>query len=228
MSRWCCYPLIFADAGLVSEPSPVGIVTLRGYLTFWGWAFALVTLGIAVLKSEGREEEEEGGAGGAAAGAAGGGTAAAVAAVAAGGGGGGGSSKEGGKRVHESIVEAYKQLWGVVSRALNYGGQLLTFSLILALPCLAFVFALPCLCLCLCLCLCQSLFTGHGADAGPRAMETGTAGVKNFFWTQNLTKPQDIEYYKTPGHRLLQNPRTQKIQVHTKIQPQADPYDTKS
>jgi hypothetical protein len=38
----------------------VGLLTLNSYLTFWGWAYLAVTLGLAVLKKEDRTREKDG------------------------------------------------------------------------------------------------------------------------------------------------------------------------
>ncbi|KAK5163387.1 uncharacterized protein LTR77_010760 [Saxophila tyrrhenica] len=40
--------------------SDVGLLTLNSYLTFWGWAYLAVTLGLAVLKKEERTKERDG------------------------------------------------------------------------------------------------------------------------------------------------------------------------
>ncbi len=37
----------------------VGLLTLDSYLTFWGWAYIAVTLGLAVLKKEDRTKERD-------------------------------------------------------------------------------------------------------------------------------------------------------------------------
>lgn len=41
-------------------PGDTGLLTLGGYLTFWGWAYLIVTIGLAVLKREERTREREG------------------------------------------------------------------------------------------------------------------------------------------------------------------------
>jgi len=46
--------------GWPPDPSR-GVVSLGGYVRFWGWAFAALTAAIAVLKREGPESEEGGG-----------------------------------------------------------------------------------------------------------------------------------------------------------------------
>jgi MFS transporter, PAT family, solute carrier family 33 (acetyl-CoA transportor), member 1 len=43
-----------------SASSEVGLLTLNSYLTFWGWAYLAVTLGLAVLKKEDRTRERDG------------------------------------------------------------------------------------------------------------------------------------------------------------------------
>lgn len=40
--------------------SEIGMLTLNSYLTFWGWAYIVVTLGLAVLKKEDRTKERDG------------------------------------------------------------------------------------------------------------------------------------------------------------------------
>lgn len=50
----------FANRWFRSTPSPQGVMTLGGYLTFWGWAYLLVTLGLAVLKREDKTKERDG------------------------------------------------------------------------------------------------------------------------------------------------------------------------
>lgn len=50
----------FANRWFRSSPSPEGVMTLSGYLTFWGWGYILVTLGLAVLKREDKTKERDG------------------------------------------------------------------------------------------------------------------------------------------------------------------------
>ncbi|OBT61258.1 hypothetical protein VE03_09362 [Pseudogymnoascus sp. 23342-1-I1] len=50
----------FANKWFRSSPSPDGVMTLGGYLTFWGWAYLIVTMGLAVLKKEERTKNEDG------------------------------------------------------------------------------------------------------------------------------------------------------------------------
>ncbi|KXZ54733.1 hypothetical protein GPECTOR_4g802 [Gonium pectorale] len=51
-----------------SEPSPHGLVSLAGYMRFWGWAFAAATAFVAFCVPEAPEQEDEGGDAAAAAG----------------------------------------------------------------------------------------------------------------------------------------------------------------
>ncbi|KKA29798.1 hypothetical protein TD95_003097 [Thielaviopsis punctulata] len=50
----------FANRWFRAVPSDEGLMTLGGYLTFWGWAYIIVTLGLAVLKKEERTRNEDG------------------------------------------------------------------------------------------------------------------------------------------------------------------------
>jgi MFS transporter, PAT family, solute carrier family 33 (acetyl-CoA transportor), member 1 len=43
-----------------NAPSDVGLLTLDGYLKFWGWAYLIVTFGLAVLKREERTRNTDG------------------------------------------------------------------------------------------------------------------------------------------------------------------------
>jgi PAT family acetyl-CoA transporter-like MFS transporter 1 len=43
-----------------SAPQDVGLLTLDGYLQFWGWAYLIVTLGLALFKREERTKNTEG------------------------------------------------------------------------------------------------------------------------------------------------------------------------
>jgi hypothetical protein len=148
---WCCHrphpPPTPAPppAGFFPGDPAQGIVSLGGYVTFWGWFFAVVTLLLALLKTEGPEgaaggsgapsapapgttangaisngeadrllgsdsEAERGGGGVARRGGEGVGAALGVETRA-----GGSGSRDGslGGQWRE-VVEAYKQLWGVV------------------------------------------------------------------------------------------------------------------
>ena len=49
----------FANKYFRSTPQDVGLMTLNSYLTFWGWAYLAVTLGLAVLKKEDRTKEKD-------------------------------------------------------------------------------------------------------------------------------------------------------------------------
>jgi MFS transporter, PAT family, solute carrier family 33 (acetyl-CoA transportor), member 1 len=50
----------FANKWLRATPSPEGVLSLGGYLTFWGWAYIGVTLGLALIKREDRSKNTEG------------------------------------------------------------------------------------------------------------------------------------------------------------------------
>ncbi|KFY65550.1 hypothetical protein V496_02493 [Pseudogymnoascus sp. VKM F-4515 (FW-2607)] len=50
----------FANKWFRASPSAEGVMTLGGYLTFWGWAYLIVTMGLAVLKKEERTKNEDG------------------------------------------------------------------------------------------------------------------------------------------------------------------------
>ncbi|KAI9841631.1 MAG: hypothetical protein M1837_000478 [Sclerophora amabilis] len=50
----------FANRWFRAIPKPDGLMTLGGYLTFWGWAYIIVTIGLAVLKREERTKETDG------------------------------------------------------------------------------------------------------------------------------------------------------------------------
>jgi PAT family acetyl-CoA transporter-like MFS transporter 1 len=50
----------FANKWFRAIPSEVGVMTLGGYLTFWGWAYLLVTLGLAFMKKEERTKNDDG------------------------------------------------------------------------------------------------------------------------------------------------------------------------
>ncbi|KAI7349871.1 hypothetical protein KC343_g10016 [Hortaea werneckii] len=49
----------FANKYFRSSPSTDGLMTLNSYLTFWGWAYLAVTIGLAVLKKEDRSREKD-------------------------------------------------------------------------------------------------------------------------------------------------------------------------
>lgn len=50
----------FANRYFRTSPKPEGVLTLGGYLNFWGWAYLVVTIGLAVLKREERTKERDG------------------------------------------------------------------------------------------------------------------------------------------------------------------------
>lgn len=50
----------FANKWFRATPSKEGVMTLGGYLTFWGWAYLLVTLGLALLKREEKTKDRDG------------------------------------------------------------------------------------------------------------------------------------------------------------------------
>ena len=49
----------FADSWFRKVPTHQGVISLGGYLTFWGWFYILVTLGLAMLKREERSKEKD-------------------------------------------------------------------------------------------------------------------------------------------------------------------------
>ncbi|KAL8936885.1 MAG: hypothetical protein Q9211_003970 [Gyalolechia sp. 1 TL-2023] len=49
----------FANRWFRSTPSEVGVMTLGAYLTFWGWFYLIVTLGLAMLKREEKTKEKD-------------------------------------------------------------------------------------------------------------------------------------------------------------------------
>jgi PAT family acetyl-CoA transporter-like MFS transporter 1 len=50
----------FANKYFRQVPSEEGVITLGGYMTFWGWAYLIVTLGLALLKREDKTKERDG------------------------------------------------------------------------------------------------------------------------------------------------------------------------
>lgn len=50
----------FANHWFRQVPSKEGVMTLGGYLTFWGYAYLIVTLGLAFLKREERTKDRDG------------------------------------------------------------------------------------------------------------------------------------------------------------------------
>ena len=50
----------FADKWFRKYPTHEGVVSLGGYLTFWGWTYLIVTIGLAIMKREERTKERDG------------------------------------------------------------------------------------------------------------------------------------------------------------------------
>ncbi|EHY54652.1 hypothetical protein HRR83_004222 [Exophiala dermatitidis] len=50
----------FANAWFRAVPKEYGLLTLGGYMKFWGWIYLLVTVGLVVLKREEKTNEREG------------------------------------------------------------------------------------------------------------------------------------------------------------------------
>ncbi|MCJ1473490.1 hypothetical protein MMC13_002141 [Lambiella insularis] len=50
----------FANKWFRKTPLDVGVMTLGGYLSFWGWAYLIVTLGLAFLKREEKTKDRDG------------------------------------------------------------------------------------------------------------------------------------------------------------------------
>ncbi|KAM0513821.1 hypothetical protein ACHAPE_007422 [Trichoderma viride] len=50
----------FANKYFRSTPSDDGLVSLGGYLTFWGWSYIIVTIGLGLLKREEKSQNEDG------------------------------------------------------------------------------------------------------------------------------------------------------------------------
>lgn len=50
----------FANKYFRKTPLDEGVMTLGGYLTFWGWAYLIVTMGLAILKKEEKTKNEDG------------------------------------------------------------------------------------------------------------------------------------------------------------------------
>lgn len=50
----------FANRYFRSVPLDTGLLSLGGYLTFWGWAFIVLTVGLALFKREDKARNEEG------------------------------------------------------------------------------------------------------------------------------------------------------------------------
>jgi len=54
------YSKDFANRWFRAEPLEHGLLSLGGYLSFWGWAYIAVTIGLALLKREERTRNEDG------------------------------------------------------------------------------------------------------------------------------------------------------------------------
>ncbi|KAK1758543.1 acetyl-coenzyme A transporter 1-domain-containing protein [Echria macrotheca] len=54
------YSKDFANRWFRTEPLDYGLMSLGGYLTFWGWAYIAVTVALAVMKREERTRNEDG------------------------------------------------------------------------------------------------------------------------------------------------------------------------
>ncbi|KAF4309133.1 Major facilitator superfamily domain general substrate transporter [Botryosphaeria dothidea] len=50
----------FANKWFRATPKDEGVMTLGGYLTFWGWAYLAVTLGLALMKREEKTKNNDG------------------------------------------------------------------------------------------------------------------------------------------------------------------------
>ncbi|KAI1778904.1 MFS general substrate transporter [Hypoxylon cercidicola] len=50
----------FTNRYFRSIPSEEGLLSLGGYLTFWGWAYIAITIGLALLKKEEKTKNEDG------------------------------------------------------------------------------------------------------------------------------------------------------------------------
>jgi len=50
----------FANRWFRTIPAETGIMELDGYLSFWGWAYLVVTFGLAVMKREDRDKNGDG------------------------------------------------------------------------------------------------------------------------------------------------------------------------
>ncbi|KAK5998830.1 hypothetical protein PT974_01213 [Cladobotryum mycophilum] len=50
----------FANKWFRAVPKEEGLVSLGGYLTFWGWSYIIVTIGLGFLKREEKSENEDG------------------------------------------------------------------------------------------------------------------------------------------------------------------------
>ena len=54
------YSKDFANKWFRTEPLDYGLMSLGGYLTFWGWAYIVVTIGLGFLKREEKTKNEDG------------------------------------------------------------------------------------------------------------------------------------------------------------------------
>lgn len=50
----------FANKWFRTEELDTGLISLGGYLTFWGWAYIAITIGLAIFKKEDKSKNEEG------------------------------------------------------------------------------------------------------------------------------------------------------------------------
>ena len=50
----------FANAWFRTVPKDVGLLTLGGYMEFWGWGYLLVTIGLALVKKEEKTRDRDG------------------------------------------------------------------------------------------------------------------------------------------------------------------------
>lgn len=50
----------FANRWFRTTPQDIGLMSLGGYMEFWGWVYLVVTLGLAVLKKEDKTKERDG------------------------------------------------------------------------------------------------------------------------------------------------------------------------
>lgn len=54
---WLCLPLVglefsMGELNSAGAALPVGVLSLSAYLKFWGWAYAIITLAVALFKRE--------------------------------------------------------------------------------------------------------------------------------------------------------------------------------
>ncbi|KAH8882690.1 acetyl-coenzyme A transporter 1 [Thozetella sp. PMI_491] len=54
------YSKDFANRWFRTVPQEYGLMSLGGYLTFWGWAYIAVTIGLALMKREEKTKNEDG------------------------------------------------------------------------------------------------------------------------------------------------------------------------